>query len=80
MGKYKDLVPAEFWSGDKNPKAYNVGELIEQLERLPKEIELSSGFSDGVGLVLYNIDRDGMKLEFSEIEDDLDDDEEADES
>ena len=80
MGKYKDLVPAEFWSGNETPKAYNVGELIEQLERLPKEIELSSGFSDGVGLVLYNIDRDGMKLEFSEIEDDLDDDEEADES
>lgn len=74
MSKYK-LVPAEFWSGNTKPKAFTVGELIEQLQRLPHEIEISSGFNPGVGLCLYNVDRDGMHLEFFEIEIDDDDDE-----
>ena len=75
MSKYKDLVPAEFWSGNKKPKAFNVGELIEELKRLPAEIEISQGFGRGAGLCLYNVDRDGMHLEIIEIEDDDEGDE-----
>ena len=70
---YKDVIPKKFWyDSEPTPAAYTVGELIEILQELPPELALSAGFGDGAMVVLYNINRDGMHVEVTEIEDEDD--------
>lgn len=51
-------VPIEFYHGDDHPECKTVGELIEQLQRLPKDLRCKCGMSGRLRLVVYNIDRD----------------------
>lgn len=44
-----------------------VGELIEQLKRLPPELEIQQGFDEGARLVVYNC-RTTPHLEIEECE------------
>ena len=72
---YKDTVPKCFWhDSEPTPVAYTVGELIDELSRLPRELEVSIGFNNGAMVVLYNIDNDGMHVEIVEVEPEDDDD------
>ena len=63
----KDQIPEEFYKyeGDK-PAADNVGELIEQLKKLPSGLPVEATFSDGVQLAVYNIDQENPHLMFEE--------------
>lgn len=66
---YKDIVPKCFWhDSEPTPIAYTVGELIDELSRLPRELEVSTGFNTGAMVCLYNIDKDGMHVEIVEVE------------
>ena len=62
MKNYRKLVPVEFYNEEKagkpHPTATNVGELIKQLKRLPKELPLDLWGSDAKSLFVANIDRD----------------------
>ena len=59
---------------EPTPIAYTVGELIDELSRLPRELEVSTGFNTGAMVCLYNIDKDGMHVEIIEVEPEDDDD------
>lgn len=66
---YKDIVPKCFWhDSEPTPIAWNVGELIDELSRLPRELEISTSFNNGAMVCLYNIDKDGMHVEIGEVE------------
>lgn len=72
---YKDKVPKAFWhDSEPTPTAYTVGELIDELSRLPRELEVKTSFNDGVMIVLYNIDKEAMAVELVEIEPEDEDD------
>ena len=74
--KYKDIVPKAFWhDSEPTPTAYTVGDLIDELSRLPRELEVKTSFNDGVMIVLYNIDRYNMAVEIVEIEPEDEDEE-----
>lgn len=47
-----------------------VGEVIEQLQRLPTELRIEQGFADGVRLVVTNVSTGDPYLCFEEAEDD----------
>ena len=51
--KASEIDPV-FYRGDKKPKASNVGQLIKQLQRLPKSLSLKC-FNKGIQLTVYNI-------------------------
>jgi hypothetical protein len=51
----REKIEECFYRGDAHPKATNVGELIEQLKRLPPELKVDSNFSHGVQLVVLNV-------------------------
>ena len=73
--EYKDKVPKCFWhDSEPTPIAYTVGELIDELSRLPRELEVSTGFNTGAMVCLFNIDKDGMHVEIIEVEPEDDDD------
>lgn len=72
---YKDVVPKCFWhDSEPTPIAHTVGELIDELSRLPRELEISTGFNNGAMVVLYNIDKDGMHVEIVEVDPEDEDD------
>lgn len=76
---YKDTIPKAFWhDSEPTPVVRTVGEMVEQLQRLPPELEVTAGWSNAAMLVVYNIDKDGMHLEVCEVDDDDDDDEDED--
>ena len=61
---------------EKQPKLGNfgtVGDLIEALQTLPKNLPIRQGFGEGVHPVVYNA-RTDAHLEFTEVEDDPDED------
>ena len=73
--EYKGIVPKCFWhDSEPTPIAYTVGELIDELSRLPRELEVSTGFNTGAMVCLYNIDKDKMHVEIVEVEPEDDDD------
>ena len=47
---------------------------FDELSRLPRELEVSTGFNTGAMVCLYNIDKDGMHVEIVEVEPEDDDD------
>lgn len=60
----KDLIPSEFYRGDEeSPYAETVGQLIEQLQRLPADLPVMHGFDYGCCLTVYNINQDDAHLE-----------------
>lgn len=68
MSGLEKIIPEEFYKGDVDkPTACDVGELIEQLQRLPRHLPVKSGFGEGCQLVVYNI-KDGAFLEIEEDE------------
>jgi hypothetical protein len=67
--KYKEVIPKCFWhDSEPTPVAETVGDLIEQLQRLPPDLEVRAGWYAGAALVVFNIDRDNMHLEICEVD------------
>ena len=66
MNKFKDLVPEQFYKGNQHVTPGNVGQLIEQLERLPKDLLLTGTFSNEIELIVHSID---TSLPYLEIHD-----------
>lgn len=73
---YKDVIPKCFWhDSEPAPTVRTVGEMIEQLQRLPPDLEVRAGWSDAAMLVVYNINnRDCIHLEICEVDEDDEDD------
>jgi len=68
MSEMKDVVPSEFYRGDEEkPYCETVGELIEQLQRLPCDLPIKQGYEDGCTLTVYNIKTDAH-LEITEAD------------
>lgn len=66
MNRFQDDVPMEFYHESKpTPKVMNVGELIDQLKRLPKDLPIKQNYPEiGASLVVFNIRSDvGLSLE-----------------
>lgn len=72
-------IPVEFYSEDKagkpHPKVETVGDLIEQLKRLPKDLPLSyelardiggDGEAEPLACVVYNVSSDKPFLELTD--------------
>lgn len=71
MSDRREEVPKQFYRGDMaKPVAQTVGELIDELSRLPSDLPVDP-YEDGVALTVYNIDMDAH-LAFSEGCDELD--------
>lgn len=70
----KNKIEECFYRGESKPKAMTVGELIEQLKRLPEELKVDSSFSHGVQLVVFNISSSRPFLELQEIEEEDEED------
>jgi len=72
MSELKDKISPEFYNGDHvTPRVGTVGELIEQLKRLPKDLALSGWperFSHEV--VVYNISSHNTHLTIEEVDQD----------
>ena len=70
----KSKIPTEFYNTDKAnvehaPRAENVGELIKQLERLPKELPLSGWpESHTHEVVVYNVSSHNPHLTIEEVD------------
>jgi hypothetical protein len=65
----KKEIPLDFYSDKGQPVTVDtVGEAIEQLKRLPEDLEISQGFSEGVRLIVYNISRHNPHLAFEEAD------------
>lgn len=68
-------IPFEFHNLKKakvthHPRAYTVGEVVDQLKRLPPDLPVESGFGKGVELIVFNVGAkhvDGPHLDFHEI-------------
>ncbi|MGO1500795.1 MAG: hypothetical protein ACTHWH_05880 [Marinobacter sp.] len=68
MNNLKDAIESDFYKGDMDkPIASDVGELIEQLKRLPRHLPVNHGFGEGCSLTVYNI-KDGAFLEIGECD------------
>lgn len=70
----REKIEECFYRGDDHPKATNVGELIEQLKRLPPELKVDSNFSHGVQLVVLNVSSYRPFLELQEIDEEVEED------
>ena len=67
----KDIIPSEFYSSaEESPYAETVGELIAQLERLPRDLPVKHGFDEGCRLTVYNINQGDAHLEIVDADDD----------
>ncbi len=74
MADLKSNIPTEFYNTEKAkclhpPRVNTVGELIEQLERLPKSL-LLSGWPDAHTheIVVYNVNMDNTHLTVEEVD------------
>tara|TARA_R110001632_G_scaffold24289_6_gene67986 strand:- start:119 stop:364 length:246 start_codon:yes stop_codon:yes gene_type:complete len=68
--KMKNLIPDDFRKSEV-PKVETVGELIEQLERLPKDLKTYQGFNDGVKVSVVQMGfTETFRLTFDEYEGD----------
>lgn len=65
---HKDIIPKQYWSGNRKPKALTVQDLIDHLADLPKDLEIKVGFGDGCQLTVYNINTDSMRLSIDEVD------------
>ena len=67
----KDIIPSEFYKADESsPFAETVGELIEQLKRLPRDLPVRHGFDHGCSPTVYNIKQEDVNLEIEDADDD----------
>ncbi|MBE8233552.1 MAG: hypothetical protein HAW67_07415 [Endozoicomonadaceae bacterium] len=61
----KQIIPTGFYHSDSAPhSATNVGELIEQLKKLPSHLPINSSRNSGCIVTVFNINADA----FVEIE------------
>ena len=65
----KDIIPKAFYNGDNKPWAGTVGKLIDELQRLPRNLDVRHGFTEGCNLVVYNVTTDDAHLEIIDAED-----------
>ena len=66
MNKWQNKIPIEFYNSiAPTPKVKTVGELISQLERLPKDLPIKQDYPDvGASVSVFNIRSDiGLSLE-----------------
>ena len=66
----KELIAIAFYNGNhETPRAENVGELIDQLKRLPPELPLS-GWPEKYSheIVVYNVSEHNPHLTIEEID------------
>ena len=67
MQDLKDVIHKDFYHETGKPVVCDtVGEVIEQLNRLPKDLEVSQGFGESVRIVVYNISRENPHVSFEE--------------
>jgi hypothetical protein len=67
----ENKIPPEFYSDSlSTPEAYSVGDLKEILQTLPDNLRINCGFSQGVMVVVYNVNCEGKNpaLEFEECD------------
>lgn len=68
MSESKNGVPKEFYHADsERVVCETVADVIEQLNRLPSDLQVNSRFGNGIQLIVYNIS-DDPHLEFEESE------------
>lgn len=61
-------IPPEFYNVNYNPvHCETVGEVIEQLKRLPPDLPVDQGFGKGVRITVYNASTD-PHVEFDEVD------------
>ncbi|VFQ43477.1 hypothetical protein [Desulfoluna butyratoxydans] len=65
MKMRQEEIPKEFTSRDK-PIVETVGDLLEYLKMLPRDMPVETGLSDGVMLAVYNVTTNPV-LEIEEI-------------
>lgn len=52
----KTTIPSKYWKADEqHPMAKTVGELRQLLDELPDDLPLDAATSDGLSLIVYNI-------------------------
>ena len=52
----KTTIPSKYWKADEqHPMAKTVGELRQLLNELPDDLPLDSDTSDGISLIVYNV-------------------------
>jgi len=69
MKELTDLIHMDFYNDKGTPVVCKtVGEVIEQLKRLPDDLAIGQGFGSAVRLTVYNITREDPHLDFSEID------------
>ena len=67
--RIKDRIPEEFYKGERQPTAYTVKKLIQELQRLPENLRVETSFSGGVRITVFNIDDPETRhLEFEETD------------
>ena len=59
-------IPEEFYKDDTQPVVRTVGELIKQLQRLPKSLPIETGFGDAAKLTVFNHGEPDMHLSIDE--------------
>ena len=65
----KDLIHKDFYNEKRTPVlCETVGEVIEQLKRLPEDLAIGQGFGEAVILTVYNISMENPHLSFDEID------------
>ena len=65
----QDRIPKEFYiSRLPKPVAETVGDLIEQLQRLPPELAIEQGFGRGGKLKVYNASTASPHLKIKEVD------------
>jgi hypothetical protein len=69
MEDLKKVIHKDFYQNTGSPVLCDtVGEVIEHLSRLPKDLNVEQGFGDAVRIVVYNIDSENPHVEFDEID------------
>jgi hypothetical protein len=69
MSDLKNEIERAFYRDDVDPIiCEDVGDLIMQLKKLPKDLSIKQGLCDGVRLIVYNVDTNPV-LSFDELQD-----------
>lgn len=69
MKDLKKVIHKDFYHDTGTPVlCETVGEVIEQLNKLPKDLDVVQGFGDAVRITVYNISRENPHVSFDEID------------
>ncbi|MBL4941143.1 MAG: hypothetical protein JKY81_05700 [Colwellia sp.] len=75
MSELKKVIPTEFYNEDEAmmppPRVNTVGELIEQLKRLPSDLPLSGWEYLTHEIIVYNITMDNTHVSIEEVDEEF---------